>query len=100
MEFIPVLMIGICIVIVGIINIRGNVRTVHWYHRRRVAEEDIPSYGRVIGLGTAAIGVGLILGAILEPRMGDWGLLPIVVGVVVGLGLVFYGQIRYNRGIF
>ena len=101
MESIPVLVVGIGIIIVGIINIRGDIRTVHWYHRRRVTEEDVPRYGRVIGAGTLVIGAGLILGAALEPRLGELGmLLPLVIGTAVGLGLILYGQIRYNRGIF
>lgn len=101
MESISVLVVGIGIIIVGIINICGDIRTVHWYHRRRVTEEDAPRYGRVIGAGTLVIGAGLILGAALEPRLGELGmLLPLVIGIAVGLGLILYGQIRYNRGIF
>ena len=52
MENIIMLILGVFISVVGIINIKGNISTIHSYNRRRVKEEDIPKYGKVVGTGT------------------------------------------------
>ena len=100
MENIMMLILGLCISVIGIVNITGNISTVHSYNRRRVKEEDIPKYGKVVGIGTLIIGLSLVLGYILsfwnEEIMG----FIIALAVIVGLGLMLYGQIKYNKGLF
>ena len=100
MENIMMLILGLCISVIGIVNITGNISTVHSYNRRRVEEEDIPKYGKVVGTGTLIIGLSLVLGYILsfwnEEIMG----FIIALVVIVGLGLMLYGQIKYNKGLF
>ena len=63
-------------------------------------EEDIPKYGKAVGTGTLIIGISLVLGFIVsfwsEEIMG-FIILP---AVIVGLGFMLYGQIKYNKGIF
>ena len=44
MENIIMLILGVFISVVGIVNIKGNISTIHSYNRRRVKEEDIPKY--------------------------------------------------------
>lgn len=100
MENIMMLILGLCISVIGIVNITGNISTVHSYNRQRVEEEDIPKYGKVVGTGTLIIGLSLVLGYILsfwnEEIMG----FIIALAVIVGLGLMLYGQIKYNKGLF
>ena len=60
------LILGVFISVVGIINIKGNISTIHSYNRRRVKEEDIPKYGKVVGTGTLIIGISLVLGFIVS----------------------------------
>ena len=100
MANIILLILGMCISVIGIVNIKGNISTIHSYNRRRIKEEDIPKYGKIVGAGTLGIGVSLILGFIVsfwsEEIMG----FIIVPTIIVGLGLVLYGQIKYNKGIF
>ena len=83
-----------------IVNIKGNISTIHSYNRRKVKEEDIPKYGKAVGTGTLIIGISLVLGFIVsfwsEEIMG-FIILP---AVIVGLGFMLYGQIKYNKGIF
>lgn len=45
-------MIGLSSSIIGIVNITGNISTIHSYNRTNVKEEDIPKYGRIVGIGT------------------------------------------------
>ena len=100
MENIMLLFLGVVISVMGIVNIKGNISTIHSYNRRRVKEEDIPKYGKVVGTGTLIIGISLVLGFIVsfwsEEIMG-FIILP---AVFVGLGFMLYGQIKYNKGIF
>jgi cadmium resistance protein CadD (predicted permease) len=100
MEHIIMLILGVFISVVGIINIKGNISTIHSYNRRRVKEEDIPKYGKVVGTGTLIIGISLVLGFIVsfwsEEIMGYI----ILTAIIIGLGLILYGQFKYNKGIF
>ena len=52
MENIIMLILGVFISVVGIVNIKGNISTIHSYNRRKVKEEDIPKYGTTSGTGT------------------------------------------------
>ena len=77
MENIIMLILGVFISVVGIVNIKGNISTIHSYNRRKVKEEDIPKYGKTVGTGTLIIGISLVLGFIVsfwsEIRSGDSG---------------------------
>ena len=59
MENFLLLILGILLSVLGTVNLKGNIRTIHAYNRRNVKEEDIPKYGRAIGTGTLVIGVSL-----------------------------------------
>ena len=99
MENIIMLILGVFISVVGIVNIKGNISTIHSYNRRRVKEEDIPKYGKVVGTGTLIIGISLVLGFIVsfwsEEIMG-YIILP---AIIIGLGLILYGQFKYNNSL-
>ena len=56
MEYLGLLVMGILLSTLGIVNIRGNISTIHAWNRKRVKEADIPRYGRAIGAGTLVIG--------------------------------------------
>ena len=58
----PALM-GLLIAAMGLTNWKGNLSTLHWYHRHRVTEENRMVFGRLVGAGTMLIGAALILGA-------------------------------------
>lgn len=53
MDNLILLILGLFISVLGITNIKGNISTIHSYNRRKVKEEDIPKYGKVVGTGTA-----------------------------------------------
>ena len=100
MENIIMLILGVFISVVGIVNTKGNISTIHSYNRRKVKEEDIPKYGKTVGTGTLIIGISLVLGFIVSfwsKIIIDYIILP---AVIVGLGFILYGQFKYNKGIF
>ena len=95
MENIIMLILGVFISVVGIVNIKGNISTIHSYNRRKVKEEDIPKYGKTVGTGTLIIGISLV--SFWSEIIIDYIILP---AVIVGLGFILYGQFKYNKGIF
>ena len=95
------LIFGVLIVCLGIMNFKGNISSIHWYNRRKVAKENEKQYGKYMGIGTIIIGSSLILNSILQMIFGlEIFYCIIVIGVVVGLGFILYSQIKYNKGIF
>lgn len=61
MDNVLLLILGVFLSVLGVVNIKGNISTIHSYNRRKVKEEDIPKYGKAVGTGTVVIGASLIL---------------------------------------
>lgn len=100
MDHIALLILGIFIAIIGIVNIMGNISTIHSYNRRKVREEDAPKYRRAVGTGTLIIGVSLIA-AFVTTFWSETAMSFIVIpALVIGLGFILYAQFKYNKGIF
>lgn len=100
-EWIAMIVLGLLLILMGILNLRGDLSSIHWYNRRKVAAEHRSAYGRCMGAGSAAIGGGLLLTGLLQlARPMEARYLIALLGVILGLGLMLYGQFRYNRGIF
>lgn len=106
--FIITTVVGVICILLGISNMRGNINSLHSYHRKRVTEEDRLPFGKLVGAGTVTIGASIVL-------MGVFSLLSelltcnplvivgtgiMIVGVVVGLCISFYAMMKYNKGIF
>ena len=100
--------VGLLIAIIGISNMRGNISTIHSYHRQRVTEENVKPFGRLVGLGTLIIGISLIVfGALLFifeqtqlELLSIIATIELIAGLVAGTSLGFYAMKKYNGGIF
>ena len=107
-DFITTVIIGVVICALGIVNMTGNISTLHSYHRNRVSEENRKPFGKLVGLGTLIVGVALIAyGALMlacEKTMidalGVVATAELIVGIVAGLGLAVYAMKKYNNGVF
>lgn len=100
-KLIAFILIGCVLAALGITNMKGNISSIHWYNRRKVAESDIPKYGKCMGAGTLIMGVSLILSALFQVIFKTTAFDYIVLtGCAVGLALMLYGQFKYNKGIF
>ena len=103
----PVL-VGVISVIIGIQNMKGNIASLHWYHRQRVTEENKIPFGKLVGSGTIVIGASVIMFGILSlatklsriELFAIVGSILVIIGLVVGLGISFYAMFKYNKGIF
>ena len=106
--FIVTLIVGIICIVLGISNMRGNISSIHSYHRQRVSEEDRIPFGKGVGLGTVIIGIGIIVFSILSAvtLYADNQVfvlidtIILIACIIVGLVISFRTMIKYNKGIF
>ena len=106
--FITVSGLGILVSILGIINMTGNIASLHWYHRQRVTEENRKPFGKLVGLGTLIIGLSMIVFGILflifeQTQLQAFvviGVIELIVSIIVGMIVSFYAMKKYNGGIF
>ena len=106
--FIVLFAVGTLIIALGISNMRGNISSIHSYHRQRVTEENIKPFGKLVGLGTLIIGVAVMLYGIAFLIFELTGYAPLVIigsalliaSIIAGLAISFYAMKKYNGGIF
>ena len=106
--YIVTFLVGVVCIVLGISNMKGNISSLHSYHRNRVSEEDRIPFGKQVGLGTVIIGVGIIVFSILSAVtlytanniFVLLGTAFLIVAIIVGLVMSFHAMIKYNKGIF
>lgn len=106
--YITTFAIGVLCVIIGIMNSKGDISTLHSYHRHRVTEEDRIPFGKRVGLGMMVIGAAIIAFSALSAVTVITGeeIYTIIatallfLGLAVGLVIAFRAMIKYNKGIF
>ena len=100
--------LGLLVCVLGIINMTGNISSLHWYHRQRVTEENRKPFGKLVGIGTLIIGLAMIIFGVLflifdQTQLGVLviiGTVELMVGIIVGMVVCFYAMKKYNGGIF
>ena len=101
-------LIGIMCILLGIQNMKGNINSLHSYHRKRVSEEDKLAFGKKVGLGTVIIGIGVLIFGVFT-LVADIaknevfvciGMVFMIIGLIIGSILSFKAMIKYNKGIF
>ena len=106
--FVTTFAVGIICIILGILNMLGNISSLHYYHRQRVTEENRKPFGKLVGLGTVIIGLGTILLGIFlilteifsKPVFAVIGSSIVIISIIIGLAISFYSMKKYNHGIF
>ena len=102
------LAVGTFLIIMGVLNIKGNVSMLHKYHTKRVAPEDIKPFGKLVGIGSIIAGDGLILKSLFSFRsqstcnhtLDAVGTALLIASLVIGIGLILFAMIKYNKGLF
>lgn len=108
LEFIVAFLVGILCIVIGVFNMKGNIKMLHSYHRKRVSEEDRLPFGKLVGKGMIIIGVSIMLSIVLSELSvyfeNDFfmivGMVLMFIGLALGIGMAFYAMIKYNKGIF
>ena len=101
-------LVGVVCIVLGISNMRGNISSLHSYHRSRVSEEDRIPFGKQVGLGTIIVGIGIIVFSVLSSvtlyTENDIfilvGTAVLIIGIILGIVICFRAMIKYNKGIF
>ncbi len=101
-------LVGVVCIVLGISNMRGNISSLHSYHRSRVSEEDRIPFGKQVGLGIIIVGIGIIVFSVLSSvtlyTENDIFILVgtaiLIIGIILGLVISFRAMIKYNKGIF
>ena len=87
---------------------RGNISSLHSYHRNRVSEDDRIPFGKQVGLGTIIVGIGIsvfgVLSSVTLYTENDIfiliGTAILIICIILGLVISFRAMIKYNKGIF
>ena len=101
-------LVGVVCIVLGISNMRGNISSLHSYHRNRVSEEDRIPFGKQVGLGTIIVGIGIsvfgVLSSVTLYTENDIfiliGTAILIICIILGLVISFRAMIKYNKGIF
>ena len=101
-------LVGVVCIVLGISNMRGNISSLHSYHRSRVSEEDRIPFGKQVGAGTIIVRIGIIVFSVLSSvtlyTENDIfilvGTAVLIIGIILGLVISFRAMIKYNKGIF
>lgn len=102
------IILGVILIILGAGNMRGNLSSIHRYHRRRISERDKKPFGRLVGLGTLIIGAAVALfgGLTFAAEKTECeafavaGRIEIIVSICIGVGISLYAMLKYNKGVF
>lgn len=106
--FFTTAIVGVIIIIIGINNMRGDISSLHSYHRSRVKPEDVRPFGKLVGLGTIIMGIScIVMGAsiVISDRSGI-GIIATIGGVLMGVGFAIgiaitaHAMKKYNGGMF
>ena len=66
MEFVMQIVIGLVLIVMGISNRKGNISSLHSYHRKRVKEEDVLPFGKLVGVGSIIVGCTIIVAGLFD----------------------------------
>ena len=101
-------LVGVVCIVLGISNTKGNISSLHEYHRSRVSEEDRVPFGKQVGLGTIIVGIGIIVFSVLSTLTlcteNDifilLGTVLLIGAIIIGIVISFRAMKKYNKGIF
>lgn len=106
--FLVPIAVGILCIALGLSHRKGNIDSLHSYHRKRVKEEDKIPFGKQVGLGMILIGIAIIVNGVLSMIAVHWnlewltmiGMAVMFAGLITGSAIAFAAMKKYNKGIF
>ena len=79
--------------------VKYNIKIMHEYHYQKVNDSQKKAYVQVEGLGLFVMGIDYFLVVLLHILSGKFSAILILLGIVLGIGILIYGQYRYNGSI-
>ena len=95
------IILGLALVPMGVMYMRGNFKTMRAHHWAKVSPENIKPFGMLVGLGTVILALGLIASGVL--MLAGYATLVeavLIAFAVIGLGLNIFVMCKYNGGLF
>ena len=101
------IIVGIVCLIIGILNMKGNISILHSYHINNITEENKAPFGKMIGIGMLINAVTLVIyGSLFIPAeltkenvYLTIGNIVLIIGLVLGLGICLFAIKKYNKKI-
>ena len=92
-------LIGIVFVVIGyLLWEKQRISLLHDYHYDKVSEENKKAFCTLSGIGVTIIGVGLLItGIVVLITDSVWSFLAFAIGFAIGMAVLSYAGIRYNR---
>ena len=100
MESFVLIFVGIIVIILGAIIFSGHIEIIHSYNRTRITEETRKPYGRSVGTGSIILGAGITADGLISVLAESFPPVITILCLTAGVALIFYGQFKYNKGIF
>ena len=79
--------------------VKYNIKIMHEYHYQKVNDSQKKAYVQVEGLGLFVMGIDYFLVVLLHILSGKFSAILLLLGIVLGIGILIYGQYRYNGSI-
>lgn len=77
---------------------KQKITILHDYHRDNVLDSDKKAFCKISGIGILVIGIGLVLsGIIVGITDSAYSFIAFGAGFVIGMIMLIYAGIRYNR---
>ncbi len=100
MESFVLIFVGIIVVVCGAIISSGRIEIIHSYNRKRITEETRKPYGKAVGTGCIILGAGITADGLISVLAESFPPVITILCSGVGVALIFYGQFKYNKGVF
>ena len=93
------ILLSVVFIVLGLlIWIKQKINLIVSYHCDKVSEENKKSYCSLFGFGVFIIGIGFAITGILSVILQSFfALIPMAVGLVLGIAFILGAIIKYNR---
>ena len=89
----------LCVVLGLLIWKKQQITLLHDYHYKNVKKEDIPAYTKKMGIGLIITGIGIILTGRLNLAYSSFWWIPLLIGFMSGLIVIYVAQKKYNGSV-
>lgn len=99
------LIMGLCSILFYVLGYllwrKEKINIMHSYHYTKVKDVDKKAYTSIMGKALIMMGIGMsisgIIGLIIDSAKCG---IPFAISFIIGIGMMVYGQMKYNHGIF
>lgn len=101
-EIIAAFAVGLVLIVFGLVTWKKQTTVfLHSYHYRKVREEELPAYTKLMGVGQIVVGIGFCLSAplqLLGKKTASRAVF--IAGLAVGLAFILKAQTKNKTSDF